>query len=75
MSGQKPTHFDNHYNQFEQLPLQQNYPNHFVYELPRASSSSAIHSMLNANPVQQVIVDETPPLIRPLVGFRFIRDI
>jgi hypothetical protein len=68
MSAQKPVQFGNQYNQFEQLPSQQNYPTQHLYELPRASSSSAIHGMLGANPVQQVIVDETPTLIRPLVS-------
>lgn len=54
----------NHFSQFEQ----QQYPPHqFGYDLPRASSSSAIHGMLGANELQQVIVDETT-LIRPLVS-------
>lgn len=58
--------FSNHY---EQQPQQ--CPNQFVYEMPRASSSSAIHGMLGSNELQQVIVDET--LIRPLVSlFYFV---
>ncbi|KAI6177315.1 BHLH domain-containing protein [Aphelenchoides bicaudatus] len=68
MSSRKPNQFNNQYNQFEQVPPQQQaYPTQYMYELPRASSSSAIHGMLGANPsIQQVIVDETPSLIRPL---------
>mgnify|MGYP003395225528 CR=1 FL=1 len=57
------------YDQPSQLNQQQYPPTQYMYEMPRASSSSAIHGM--SGELQQVVVDENT-LIRPLVTFNSI---